>query len=74
MLECYLSIEGTATSRYTFNGVVPTAAVGLLLSAPTAATAIPMTIVGEDLISSFKIIGTAAGNLITYNFGSKDTR
>lgn len=74
VLECYMVIEGTSTSRYTFNGVVPTAAIGLLLPAPSATSPVTLTIIGEDLIAAFKIIGTAAGNTITYNFSSRDTR
>jgi hypothetical protein len=73
-LECYLTIEGTVTSRYTFNGTVPTAAIGQLLPAPTATTPVTLTIIGEDIISNFKIIGTASGNTITYQFGSRDVR
>jgi hypothetical protein len=35
---------------------------------------VTLTIIGEDIISNFKIIGTASGNTITYQFGSRDVR
>lgn len=74
VLECYITIEGTVTSRYTWNGVTPSSTVGMLLSAPTATSSINLTLVGEALIAAFKIIGTAAGNSMTYQFAVRDTR
>jgi 3D (Asp-Asp-Asp) domain-containing protein len=68
-IEATVVTEGTSSSRYTFNGVTPTAAVGHLL--PIGGQ---ITIVGEDAITAFKIIGTAAGNTITYFFQGRDTR
>ena len=74
VLECYISIEGTVTSRYTWNGVTATTTVGLLLPASTAAAPVTMVLYGEGIISTFSIIGTAAGNSWTYNFAVKDVR
>lgn len=68
-MECVVVTEGTSPSRYTFNGVAATASVGHLLPAGAQ-----ITIVGEDAITAFKIIGTAAGNKITYYFQGRDTR
>lgn len=73
-LECYIAIEGTVTSRYTFNGVTPTAAVGMLLPAPTASVPVQLTIIGEAFIAAFRIIGTAAGDTMTYQFACRDVR
>lgn len=74
VLECTIVVTGTVTSRYTTNGVVPTAAVGLLLAAPSATVPVSLTLRGEELIAAFRIIGTAAGNAIAYQFAVLDNR
>lgn len=74
IMECTVIVEGTVASRYTINGVTPTAAVGHPL--PASAAGSPQTLVlrGEAMISAFKIIGAAAGNSMTYFFTIVDTR
>lgn len=65
-LEAYVSIEGTANSRYTINGVTPTAAIGELLVPSNGI--VKLILRGQDIIASFKVIGVAAGNTMTYQF------
>jgi hypothetical protein len=62
ILECVVSLEG-GTARWTTNGVTPTAAVGMLMQPNTY-----LTLHGENSISNFRIIGTAAGFVITTQF------
>jgi len=68
IMTCVISVEGTVTFRYTYSNTAPTAAVGLLGAAPTASAPITITIRGEQLIAAFKIIGTATGNTMSYDF------
>jgi predicted Rdx family selenoprotein len=68
VLWCEITIEGTATWRYRWDGTAPTAAVGLIGVAPTATTPQRIVIVGEVMIAAFRIIGTAAGDTISYAF------
>ena len=72
ILECYVSIEGTQTSRYRWDGTAPTTTVGLLLPAPLAGTPIQLVLVGEPLINAFKIIGTVAGNTMSFTYAWRD--
>ena len=74
VLECTIVIEGSNTSRYTWNGVVPTTTVGLLLPAGSVSAPVTLLLRGEEIIAAFKIIGTAAGNTWTYNFAVVDNR
>lgn len=71
-LVCVVSVEGTSVARFTVNGVVPTTLVGELIPAPTATAPSKITLRGQDVISSFQIIGGAAGDSITYQFYISD--
>ena len=71
-LECLVVIEGASNSRFTTNGVTPTASVGQLI-VPSNGVA-SMTLHGAAVISAFKIIGAAAGNAMTYQFYVGDIR
>ncbi len=62
ILECVVSLE-LGSARWTTNGVTPTAAIGMLLQPNTY-----LTLHGESSITNFRIIGTAAGFVITYQF------
>lgn len=81
VLECYITIEGSGgagitgvTSRYRWDGTAPTATVGLVLPAPSEFVPVSLVIVGEQLINTFKVIGTAAGNLMSYTFAWRDVQ
>jgi hypothetical protein len=65
-LMCILNVE-TANARWTTNGVVPTAAIGMLLQVNT-----PLTLMGENDCSAFLII--SATGVITYQFYEADNR
>ena len=67
-LECTVVLEGTVTARYRVDGTNPTAANGHLLPAPTATSPVTLLLRGRDMIDGFRIIGTAAGDTITYFF------
>ena len=71
-LECLVSIEGTNTFRVRFDGVAPTAGVGILYPAPTATVPVQLLLHGRDVIAGFRVIGTAAGNTITWQFFSPE--
>ena len=71
VLEVTISIEGSNTTRMTYNGTTPTTAHGILLPATNP---LVMTFRGQDLISALQFIGTAAGNKISYNFSTVDDR
>ena len=73
-MYCFITMEGTITARYTTNGVTPTTTVGNLLPAATATIPTTLTLRGEELITAFRIIGTANGATITYWFAIGDTR
>jgi hypothetical protein len=68
-LQCIVQVEGASTSRWTTNGVTPTAAVGMLVQ-PNAL----ITLTGFEDIVAFQIIGTAAGNSIEYQFQTANVR
>jgi hypothetical protein len=68
ILTVVISVEGAATFRYSYSTTAPTAAVGLLGPAPTATQPVTIPIRGEALIAAFRIIGTAAGDTISYDF------
>jgi hypothetical protein len=79
VLECYITIEGTggagitgSTSRYRWDGTNPSTTVGLILAAPSEFVPATLVIVGQRLINAFKIIGTAAGNKMSYTFAWRD--
>jgi hypothetical protein len=72
VLEALVVIEGASNSRFTTNGVTPTATVGQLLVPSNGVTSLVLR--GSDVISNFKIIGAAAGNAITYQFYIGDIR
>ncbi|HEX9137152.1 MAG TPA: hypothetical protein VF905_09445 [Nitrospirota bacterium] len=74
VLECQVSVEGTVTFRVRTDAVNPTTTVGQLYPAPTATIPVIITLRGEELISKFRIIGTAAGDSITYTFTVSDVR
>jgi hypothetical protein len=62
ILEVILSVE-TQNARFRLDGTAPTAAVGVLLTAPGV-----LTIRGYATINALKIIGVAAGGVINYAF------
>ena len=68
ILWCEIVIEGTVTFRYRYDGVAPTTTVGLLGAAPTATVPQRIVLVGDKIIAAFQIIGTAAGDTISYGF------
>jgi hypothetical protein len=72
VLECYISIEGTQLSRYRWDGVAPTATVGIAIPAPVAGTPVQIVLVGQRLINAFQIIGAVAGNTMSYTFAWRD--
>lgn len=65
-LECLVTIEGANNSRFTVNGVTPTAGIGQLL-VPNGGV-VSLMLRGQDVIAAFKVIGVAAGNTFTYEF------
>lgn len=69
-LECEVVIEGNNGSRYTTNGVTPTATVGQLLKPGSGVVSILLR--GQDVIESFLVIGVAGGNTMTYQFFVSD--
>lgn len=68
LLECTVVMEGTVTARYRIDGTNPTSANGHLLPAPTATAPVTLLLRGKEMCDGFRIIGTAAGNTITYFF------
>jgi hypothetical protein len=81
VLECYITVEGTggagftgSCSRYRWDGVAPTTTRGLLLAAPSEFVPATLVLVGYALIAAFQIIGTAAGNKISYSYLWRDVR
>ena len=74
ILWCEIVIEGTVTFRYRYDGTAPTTTTGLLGAAPTATAPQRMVIVGEVMIAAFQIIGTAAGDTISYSFYQSNIR
>jgi hypothetical protein len=73
ILTAVVVIEGTLTFRYTYSTTAPTAAVGLLGTAPTATIPVTLIIRGESLVAAFTVIGTAAGDTMSYDFYWGDT-
>ncbi len=71
VLEVLVAIEGSNTTRMTFNGTTPTSAHGILLPATNP---LLLTFRGQDLIAALQFIGTSAGNKITYNYSTIDDR
>jgi hypothetical protein len=71
VLEATVSIEGSNTTRMTYNGTTPTSTVGILLPATNP---LVMVFRGQDLISALQFIGTSSGNTIAYNFSTVDDR
>jgi hypothetical protein len=69
IIEAVINVEGTVPARWTINGTVPTAAIGMLLQPNTY-----LTLHGESSISNFRIIGTAAGDTMTVQFFKADER
>jgi hypothetical protein len=67
-------LEGTASCRYTVNGVTPTAGVGHLTPTPSATNPVILQFEEEELLKAFLIIQTAAATSITYWFYVKDSR
>jgi len=76
ILECTVVVEGTVTARYTASSpvVTPTVAIGHLLPAPTATLSVTLLLRGRDIITNFRIIGTAGGDTMTYFFAQVDAR
>lgn len=72
VLECLIVVEGASNSRFTTNGITPTATVGQLLVPSNGVTSLVLH--GQDVIAAFKIIGAAAGNAMTYEFYVGDVR
>ena len=68
ILECTVVLEGTVTARYRTDGTNPTTANGHLLPAPTATSPVTLLLRGREMVEGFRIIGTAAGDTITYFF------
>ena len=67
-MMCIVSLE-TQQARWTTNGVIPTAAIGMLMQPNSL-----ITLMGEDEIAAFRIISVTAGAQITYQFSTADDR
>ena len=74
VLWCVISVEGTVAPRVRWDGVNPTTTTGLLYPAPAAGAPTIITLVGDRMISAFRIIGSAAGATMSYSFYQSDER